>query len=162
MTDSLTPEQRRYTMSRVRHADTKPELVVRSALHRMGYRFTLHRRDLPGKPDIVLPRHRAVIFVHGCFWHRHASCERASMPKTNPAYWRAKFHRNVERDERVRARLIQEGWKVIVVWECEIAKCFHETMVRVRVELGGDDFDYALPSVREVLKVAEARVRYPR
>ena len=122
MADTLTPEQRTLTMRRVRGRNTKPELIVRSVLHRMGYRFSLKSKDLPGKPDIVLPKRNAVVFVHGCFWHRHPRCRRASIPQTNQEYWLAKFQKNVKRDKAAQHRLRQLGWTVIVVWECEIAK----------------------------------------
>ena len=107
-------------MSSVRHESTAPELAVRSLLHHMGYRFRLHRRDLPGTPDIVLPKHRSVVFVHGCFWHRHPGCRRATRPQTRRDYWDAKFARNVERDEENRSALARLNWKVLVVWECEV------------------------------------------
>jgi len=123
MVDTLTKSQRSRVMSKIRGKDTKPELAVRSLLHRMGYRFRLHRRDLPGSPDIVLPRYRAVVFVHGCFWHRHEGCSKAYNVKTDPEdRWRKKFEQNVERDRRVRAELRKLGWKVIVVWECRICE----------------------------------------
>ena len=123
MVDTLTKSQRSRVMSKIRGKDTKPELAVRSLLHRMGYRFRLHRRDLPGSPDIVLPRYRAVVFVHGCFWHRHEGCSKAYTVKTDPeGRWRKKFEQNVERDRRVRAALRKLGWKVIVVWECTICE----------------------------------------
>ena len=108
-------------MSRIRGKDTTPELAVRSALHRLGYRFRLHRRDLPGRPDIVLPKYGTVIFVHGCFWHRHARCKYAYTPKSRVEFWHHKFQQNVERDRRVQRELRRLGWKVIVVWECETA-----------------------------------------
>lgn len=108
-------------MSRIRGKDTTPEVAVRSALHRLGYRFRLHRRDLPGRPDIVLPKHGTVIFVHGCFWHRHARCRYAYTPKSRVEFWQRKFQQNVERDRRVQRELRRLGWKVIVVWECETA-----------------------------------------
>jgi DNA mismatch endonuclease (patch repair protein) len=107
-------------MRRVRSVDTFPELFVRRWLHRRGFRFRLHRASLPGTPDIVLPRHRVVVFVHGCFWHRHEGCPRSSVPKTNVEYWTAKFARNVARDAVVRGQLAELGWTIIVVWECEI------------------------------------------
>jgi DNA mismatch endonuclease (patch repair protein) len=107
-------------MRRVRGKDTTPEMAVRSLLHRLGFRFRLHRKDLPGKPDIVLPKHKAAIFVHGCFWHRHAGCSRASTPATRQEYWLPKFRRTVERDKRNQDKLRRAGWNVIVVWECEI------------------------------------------
>lgn len=106
-------------MSRIKGANTKPEVRVRSALHRMGYRFRLHRKDLPGKPDIVLPKYETVIFVHGCFWHRHPDCRFAYTPRSRVAFWKKKFQRNVERHEEVAQELKELGWRVIVVWECE-------------------------------------------
>ena len=99
--------------------DTKPELIVRRALHRLGYRFRLHRRDLPGNPDIVLPRLKTVIFVHGCFWHRHSCRDGRNMPRTRTNFWKAKFTRNVERDRTARRILRKAGWKVHVIWECQ-------------------------------------------
>lgn len=106
-------------MSRIKGANTKPEVRVRSVLHRMGYRFRLHRKDLPGKPDIVLPKYETVIFVHGCFWHRHPDCRFAYTPRSRVAFWKKKFQRNVERHEEVEQELKELGWRVIVVWECE-------------------------------------------
>ena len=106
-------------MSRIGSRDTKPELVVRSVLHRMGYRFRLHRKGLPGTPDIVLPRHGTVIFVHGCFWHRHKGCSACYTPKTRTEFWENKFGDNVRRDRRNTKLLRQQGWRVLVVWECE-------------------------------------------
>lgn len=117
--DRLTKQHRSWNMSRIRGANTKPEIRVRSLLHRMGYRFRLHRKDLPGKPDIVLPRHETVIFVHGCFWHRHPDCRFAYTPKSRTDFWQKKFRRNVERHTEVEAELHSQGWRVIVVWECE-------------------------------------------
>lgn len=107
-------------MSRIRCRDTGPERAVRSLLHRLGYRFRLHGRKLPGKPDVVLPRHRTVVLVHGCFWHRHARCGFAYTPKTRPRFWQAKFDANVARDRRVILELRRQGWRVVVVWECEL------------------------------------------
>ena len=118
--DQLTPEHRSWNMSRIRSRNTKPELAVRSLVHRMGYRFRVNRTDLPGKPDIVLPKHRSVIFVHGCFWHRHEDCEYAYMPKTKRSFWKKKFTRNTERDQEVQQQLQDLEWRVLVVWECEI------------------------------------------
>ena len=106
-------------MRSVRVRDTAPEVRVRSILHRMGYRFTLHRRDLPGTPDIVLPRFRAAVFVHGCFWHQHRGCRRATLPRTNACFWRDKFERNVARDHKKIAALRRQGWRAKVVWECQ-------------------------------------------
>ena len=109
-------------MSRVRSRDTVPEMLVRSALHRTGYRFSLHRGSLPGKPDIVLPKHRTVVFVHGCFWHRHKGCRYAYNPKSRVAFWKAKFESNVQRDRRNMRELSRLGWKIVTVWECEAAR----------------------------------------
>lgn len=119
--DRLSPERRSWLMSRIKGANTKPEIAVRSLLYRMGYRFRLHRRDLPGTPDIVLPGRTAVVFVHGCFWHGHA-CKRAKMPKTREDYWAQKIDANRRRDARKRRQIKALGWKVVVVWECETKK----------------------------------------
>ena len=123
MADIVSEEQRSYNMSRIRSKNTKPELIVRSMLHRIGYRFTVNgpkNKKLPGKPDIVLPKYRTVIFVHGCFWHRHEGCKFATIPKTRTEWWKAKLGGNVERDERKQEELKRLGWKVVVVWECEL------------------------------------------
>jgi DNA mismatch endonuclease, patch repair protein len=117
--DRLSKEHRSWNMARIRAQNTSPELLVRSMLHRSGYRFRLHRRDLPGSPDIVLPKHNVVVFVHGCFWHRHARCRLAAMPKSRSEFWRQKFRDNVRRDRRAIAHLTKLGWRVIVIWECE-------------------------------------------
>ncbi len=119
MADRITPERRSWNMSRIRGRNTGPELQVRSLLHRLGYRFSLTRTDLPGKPDIVLPRWRTIIFVHGCFWHRHKRCSNSVLPKTRPEFWVAKLESNVERDRTNAAALRKLGWRVLVVGECE-------------------------------------------
>jgi DNA mismatch endonuclease, patch repair protein len=106
-------------MSRIRGRDTAPEKAVRSALHTHGFRFSLIRKDLPGKPDIVLPKYRAVVFVHGCFWHRHKGCKNATTPTANAKFWADKFTGNVERDAHKSGELRRLGWRVFVVWECE-------------------------------------------
>lgn len=120
MTDNLSPDDRAWCMSQIRSRDMKPELAVRSIVHRLGYRFRLHRRDLPGKPDLVLPRHRAVIFVHGCFWHWHAdpACPIAGLPKSNLDYWQPKLARTRQRDREHNDALAELGWRVLTVWEC--------------------------------------------
>lgn len=120
--DTLTKEQRSERMGRIKDRDTRPELSVRRLVHRLGYRYRLHRRDLPGRPDMVLARHRAVIFVHGCFWHQHPdpSCPLARMPKSRLSFWGPKLRQNRERDERAEAELARAGWRVLVVWECEL------------------------------------------
>ncbi len=107
-------------MSRIRAENTRPEVLIRSALHRMGYRFRLHVRTLPGSPDIVLPKLKTVIFVHGCFWHRHPKCKYAYNPKSRIDFWQTKFRRNVERDQAVIKKLRALGWKVKIVWECQV------------------------------------------
>lgn len=117
--DVLTVEQRRLNMSRIRGRNTKPELLLRRGLHARGLRFRLHRRELPGRPDIVFPRFRAVVFVHGCFWHGHG-CHLFAMPATRPEFWREKIGRNAERDGRVVAALRASGWRVLTVWECAL------------------------------------------
>ena len=117
--DSLTPEHRSWNMSRIRSRNTKPERIVRSLLHRMGYRFRLHRKSLPGRPDIVLPSRRVVVLVHGCYWHRHPGCRFAYTPKSNLAFWEAKFNENINRDRWQYNQLRELGWNVITVWECE-------------------------------------------
>ena len=119
MPDHLTSEARSRNMAQVKGRDTKPERLVRSLLHSMGYRFRLHRKDLPGCPDIVLPRHRKVIFVHGCFWHGHKSCRRSDRPSTNREFWDKKIDATITRDARNLDLLRAVDWKVLVVWECE-------------------------------------------
>lgn len=109
-------------MSRVRAKDTKPERLVRSLLHSMGYRFRLHRKDLPGSPDIILPKYRAAIFIHGCFWHQHPGCRKATIPKKNAEYWEPKLRRNAERDVQAERILQELGWRVLTLWECEIRR----------------------------------------
>ena len=119
MMDSLDPEQRSRNMARIRSRDTLPELRVRSTLHRLGYRFRVHVADLPGTPDIVLPKHSTVVLVHGCFWHRHEGCKLSYTPKTRTDFWQQKFVDNVRRDQRVISELESRGWRVVVLWECE-------------------------------------------
>ena len=111
---------RSYNMARIGSKNTKPEIKVRSILHRMGFRFRLHNKKLPGSPDIILSKHKTVIFVHGCFWHRHQNCKRASIPKTNQEFWERKFLANEQRDAIAYKALQNLGWNVVVVWECEI------------------------------------------
>lgn len=118
MADTLTPEKRSWLMGRVARAGTKPEMIVRRLAHGLGYRFRLQRRDLPGTPDIVFPSRKKVVFVHGCFWHRH-DCKKATTPKSNAKFWQEKFARNVERDRVAIAELSELGWEALVVWECQ-------------------------------------------
>lgn len=117
--DVLTPEQRKKCMSRIRSKDTKPEFVVRRIAHKIGFRFRLHRKDLPGKPDLTFPSRKKVVFVHGCFWHRHDGCKLASQPKSRQDYWEPKFARTVERDKQAQEFLRKMGWKFLIIWECE-------------------------------------------
>jgi DNA mismatch endonuclease (patch repair protein) len=118
--DKLSPTVRSRVMSAVHGKNTTPEIKVRQALHALGFRFRIHRDDLPGKPDIVLPKYRTCIFVHGCFWHQHPGCKRASRPSTNIDFWFRKLTRNTERDNLNYQALKALGWKVLVIWECEI------------------------------------------
>ena len=122
MADRISPEHRSWNMSRIRGKDTGPELCLRSLLHRAGFRYRLHDTTLPGKPDLVLPRYRTVIFVHGCYWHRHSGCKYAATPRTRTDFWLAKFQGTVERDRRTAEALTQRGWRVITVWECELKR----------------------------------------
>lgn len=119
MADNVDPRTRSMIMSKVKGVDTSPEIKVRRALHSLGFRFRLHLKDLPGKPDIVLPRFRTVVFVHGCFWHGHG-CRRSGIPQTNSAYWKAKIERNRQRDAAAQRALAAMGWTVTVIWECEL------------------------------------------
>src|SRR3954470_17555816 len=119
MVDHLSPQRRSWNMSRIRATNTVPEQAVRSALHALGLRFRLHDKMLPGRPDVVMRRWNTVIFVHGCFWHRHDGCRFAYTPKSRIAFWRAKFAANVARDRRSRDELTGLGWRVITIWECE-------------------------------------------
>ena len=125
-----SPEVRRRTMQAVKSKDTVPELLVRSLAHRMGYRFRLHRKDLPGKPDLVFPGRRKAIFVHGCFWHGHDCARGARVPKSNREYWTKKIARNQERDQAARTALTELGWKLTVLWECELSNA---TRIRHRL-----------------------------
>jgi len=120
MTDVLTPEQRRRNMANIRGRDTRPERIVRSMLHRIGYRYSLHRADLPGKPDLVFPRLHKIIFVHGCYWHMHDCKYGKVAPATNAEFWRAKRLSNVRRDKKTLAALRRAGWQVSIVWECTV------------------------------------------
>ena len=119
MVDKLSKERRSWNMRQIRSRDTKPELLVRKLLHKNGYRFRLHRKNLPGRPDIVLPKYQIAIFVHGCFWHRHRVFPDASTPKSRTDSWKKKFSENVARDKRNQLALRAEGWRVLIIWECE-------------------------------------------
>jgi DNA mismatch endonuclease (patch repair protein) len=132
MADVLTREQRHLNMSRIRARDTKPEMAIRSALHRCGFRFRVHKRDLPGRPDLVLARYRVAIFVHGCFWHGH-NCNLFKVPATRTSFWLKKIDRNRKRDAKSIADLQEMGWRVIVLWECALKgpwRCAMNDVVR--------------------------------
>jgi len=126
--DHLSKEERSLNMSKIRSKDTLPEILVRKALWRMGYRFRLHYKKLPGKPDIVIVKDKIAIFVHGCFWHRHRNCIEASRPKTNSDYWEVKIAKNVKRDKKHKMEITKLGWKIIVIWECMIKKEVEENI----------------------------------
>lgn len=177
MTDTIPADERSWLMSRIKSGDTQPEMVVRSTLHRLGFRFSLRRRDLPGKPDIVLRRWKCAVFVHGCFWHRHPGCPVATMPKSNVEFWRQKFERNVARDARVRDELRQMGWNVVVVWECEtrdrlaLATRLASEIPALAAKNGAPlpavpgaatDFDYPVAAPEAIMAVAEGVARYGR
>jgi len=119
MADHLTSKKRSWNMSLIRSANTAPEIIVRKMLYSFGFRFRLHKKDLPGKPDIVLKKYKTVIFVHGCFWHQHKRCKRSNIPKSNRSYWKPKLNRNIKRDSRHKADLKKIGWRTITIWECE-------------------------------------------
>ena len=135
MSDKLTPEKRSWNMSRIKGKDTKIEVEVRKYLFSKGYRFRKNDKRYPGKPDIVLPKYHVAIFVHGCFWHRHEGCKDATTPKTRTEFWLEKFDKNVKNDQIKQEKLRELGWKVIVIWECELKRSFQETMDKVEKEL---------------------------
>jgi DNA mismatch endonuclease (patch repair protein) len=160
MTDIFTPEKRSEVMSRIRGHDTKPELALRSMLHRMGYRFTVsgvRNRTLPGKPDVVLPKHQTVIFVHGCFWHGHADCPHFRLPKSRRAWWKAKILGNQLRDTRNEQQLRELGWHVVTIWECALKNASARLWLEARIpRLLGDD----RPAETETAMVAEDPAPY--
>jgi len=135
MSDKLTPEKRSWNMSRIKGKDTKIEVEVRKYLFSKGYRFRKNDKRYPGKPDIVLPKYHVAIFVHGCFWHRHEGCKDVTTPKTRTEFWLEKFDKNVKNDQIKQEKLRELGWKVIVIWECELKRSFQETMDKVEKEL---------------------------
>ena len=135
MADRISPEKRSWNMSRIKGKDTSIEVKVRKYLFHEGFRYRKNVKSLPGKPDIVLPKYNTVVFVHGCFWHRHSGCRYAYMPKSRCEYWKAKFETNVKNDMNNTKLLNDAGWHVIVIWECDIKKRFEETMGNVVMEL---------------------------
>ena len=122
MVDTLTIPERSLLMAKIKGKNTRPEIAVRSLLHRVGYRFRIHVSSLPGKPDIVLTRYRTVVFVHGCFWHRHNGCKASTTPKSHRRFWAEKFRRNVANDRKHLGQLHRLGWRVVVVWECQLKR----------------------------------------
>lgn len=145
-------------MQRIRFKDTTPEKAVRSLLHRLGFRFRLHHAKLPGRPDIVLPKYGTVVFVHGCFWHRHPGCPKATTPASRQEYWLPKFQRNMERDERNRRAIRALGWDVITVWECELKK--PEVLAdRLRRLIRKDPLRYPRMEA-QLLQVAQQAAKY--
>jgi len=128
--DKLTKEKRSWNMSRIRAKNTKPEIILRSMLHRKGYRFRINHKGLPGKPDVVLPKYRSVIFVHGCFWHGHEGCKDYSPPKTRTEWWINKIKGNIKKDKENTKQIKKQGWQVIIVWECELATKNREKLIK--------------------------------
>ena len=167
MSDILTPAQRHNIMAAIHSASTNPELKLRLSLWRLGFRYRVNDKRLPGSPDIVLPKYRTVIFVHGCFWHGHKDCKYYSVPKSNIDFWTAKVARNQQRDQEVWRKLEAKGWFVIIVWECQLKKAvLPETLARVEAEIhrNGETFRQALDDrrkAREAYRV-EQRARKAR
>ena len=152
MPDVLTEAQRHYNMSRIRGRDTKPEMVIRRGLHARGLRFRLHRKNLPGRPDLVFPKHRLVIFVNGCFWHGH-DCPIFKWPETRQEFWRAKIRKNQERDKSALASLRDQRWRVLIVWECALKGPWRRSLddVLQRCE------DFALSSMHNEMEICDKR-----
>jgi DNA mismatch endonuclease (patch repair protein) len=138
MADRLTPEKRSWNMGRIKGKDTSIEMKVRQYLFAQGFRFRKNDKRYPGTPDVVLPKYRTVIFVHGCFWHRHEGCKGATTPKTRTEFWQNKFDTNARNDQKNKQLLEEAGWKVIVIWECEIKKSFEEIMEAVIKQIKTD------------------------
>ncbi len=161
MTDNLTKKQRAKVMSKVRSRDTKPEWIIRCGLHRLGFRYRLKNSQMPGSPDLVFPKFHAAVFVHGCYWHRHPGCKDASTPKSNTDFWEIKFVENVERDSRNMRELGNLGWRILVVWECELINQTVETIHRVARWLKQSDVfcDYKI-NQKNLLSIAEKKIRY--
>ena len=135
MSDKLTKEQRSWNMSRIKGKDTGIEVAVRKRLFSCGYRYRKNDKRLPGKPDIVFPKYKTVVFIHGCFWHMHSDCKIARIPKSNTDFWITKLNHNVEKDQRNRQQLEELGWKVITIWECEIEKNLDSVTQQIITEL---------------------------
>ena len=131
MADRISPEHRSWNMSRIKGKDTKIEVMVRQYLFHYGFRFRKNDKRYPGKPDVILPKYKTAIFVHGCFWHRHEGCKLATTPKTRTEFWMEKFSKNIANDKKHYEELQKMGWNVIVIWECELEKAFEETMQKI-------------------------------
>lgn len=164
MADSLTPERRSWNMAQIRGKNTKPEIIVRSLLHHLGYRFTINasnNKKLPGRPDIVLPKYKTAVFVHGCYWHRHPGCKYAYNPKSRIEFWQKKFEENVERDTRQMIELRQMEWQVEIVWECETKTdaALQAVAERILKELPIETEDKKKRSRRAAEKAARYRAR---
>lgn len=168
MTDIVNSETRSRMMAGIRGKDTKPELVLRRSLHALGFRYRLHVKGMPGKPDIVLPKHDAVILVQGCFWHRHQGCRYATTPSTRRDFWTAKFDANVARDAVVRSALLEAGWRVATVWECALRTGSYVSATRdivgewlydigLELEVGEDDLVTAMGKKHGVVKLKLTR-----
>jgi DNA mismatch endonuclease (patch repair protein) len=138
MVDRLSPEHRSWNMSRILGKDTSPERLLRSMLHKAGYRFRLHTAKLPGRPDIVLKKYATVIFVNGCYWHRHPRCKKATTPSTRTEFWQSKFQETVARDARKTTELVAHGWRVITVWECELEASPQAALDQITARILGD------------------------
>lgn len=150
MADVVDSKTRSRMMAGIGPKDTRPELALRKRLHASGFRYRLHSRKLPGTPDIVLPRRRAVIFVHGCFWHRHQRCRYSTMPATRPEFWAAKFEANVARDTRAKLELLEGGWRVATVWECGLRPAWADASIAdLERWLSGDEAEFETAVVRE-------------
>ncbi|HEY8782276.1 MAG TPA: DNA mismatch endonuclease Vsr [Mucilaginibacter sp.] len=140
MADVLSKESRSFNMSRIRSKDTKPELFVRRFLHKNGFRYKLHVKELPGKPDIVMPKYKTIIFIHGCFWHGHGGCKYFTIPKTNTDYWTNKIQTNINNYEQAKEQLFKAGWKIITIWECDLknniaAQTLHNLVAQIQLDL---------------------------
>lgn len=146
MADVHNKETRSYNMSQIKGKDTKPEMLVRRFLHAKGFRYKLHDKTLPGKPDLVLPKYKTVIFIHGCFWHGHQHCRYYVIPKTRTEWWVNKINGNIANDRKAEALLAQAGWKVIIIWECELKKAVLENaLTRLQHQLLGTESSQKAP-----------------
>jgi DNA mismatch endonuclease (patch repair protein) len=159
MTDTLTIAERSQLMAKIKGKNTAPELAVRSLLHRAGLRFRIHVRALPGTPDIVLPRHRTIVFIHGCFWHRHSGCKIATTPQTHKKFWADKFARNVANDRKHLRQLRRLGWRVVTIWSCQLQNP-NRILARIEKALFPSTPGYVLTRPARLPLVAEARPAY--